>query len=224
MRRSVDKGRRTKIDQKGECKMKARKRWKNVQGFTLIELLVVIAIIAILAALLFPAVQAALNKGRMAKALNNGRNLYQSLLAAEIDGARVFPKSTGAQTFANSTDYWIWAVSNQYVDVPFDFFSAYGLAAARGLDASQFTADHNAWCITLDITDSTRTATPVLFTRNLEINNLNDSLNGALTENPPFGKLGVIVVNKGGGANIYKEGDLEDAFNPADEDNPVLRP
>jgi prepilin-type N-terminal cleavage/methylation domain-containing protein len=204
--------------------MKTKLQCNGGRGFTLIELLVVIAIIAILAALLFPAIQAALNRARMARALNNGKNLYQTLLAAEIDGDRVFPRSAGLQTFATSTDYWIWAVSNQYVDVPFDFFSAYGLEVAQGMDPSQFTADHNAWCITLDITDSTRTATPVLFTRNLEVDNLNDPLNGALTENPPFGKLGVIVVNKGGGAKIYKEGDLADAFNPANADNAVLRP
>lgn len=204
--------------------MNAIRRLKMGRGFTLIELLVVIAIIAILAALLFPAIQAALNRARMAKALNNGRNLYQSLLAAEIDGDQVFPKAGGTQTFANSTDYWIWAVSNMYVDVPFDFFSAYGLNVARGMDPSRFTSDHNAWCITLDVTDATRTATPVLFTRSLEIDNLSDSLNGALTENPPFGKLGVIVVNKGGGATIMKESVLADSFNPAGANNAVLRP
>jgi len=204
--------------------MKTTGNLRTGRGFTLIELLVVIAIISILAALLFPVVKDALNKGRMTRALNNGRNLYQSLLAAEIDGARVFPKTAGQQTFANSTDYWIWAVSNQYVDVPFDFFSAYGLEVVKGMDPSEFTADGNAWCITLDITDSTRTATPVLFTRNLEIDSLNEPLAGALTDNPPFGKLGVIVVNKGGGARILKESDLEEAFNPANANNGVLRP
>ena len=34
----------------------------------------------------------------------------------------------------------------------------------------------------------------------------------------------IVVVNKGGAAVIYKEGDLAESFNPANEDNPVLRP
>ena len=50
------------------------------RGFTLIELLVVIAIIAILAAILFPVFAAAKENGRMAKCLNNLKQLQQAYM------------------------------------------------------------------------------------------------------------------------------------------------
>lgn len=50
------------------------------RGFTLIELLVVIAIIAILAAILFPVFAAAKENARMAKCLNNLKQLTQAYM------------------------------------------------------------------------------------------------------------------------------------------------
>ncbi len=76
----------------------------------------------------------------------------------------------------------------------------------------------------MDVTDSTRIVTPVLFTRNLEIDSLSTSAESALTENPPLGESGVVVINKGGGACFYKRRDLGDSFNPAGAKNRVLRP
>jgi prepilin-type N-terminal cleavage/methylation domain-containing protein len=59
-------------------------------GFTLIELLVVIAIIAIIAAILFPVFLTAKEHGRMARCLNNLRNLATGLkLYADNNGGKM---------------------------------------------------------------------------------------------------------------------------------------
>ncbi len=203
--------------------MKRTKRTLNTSGFTLIELLVVIAIIAVLAGLLFPAVQKALMQSRTTRTMSDGRGIYQSLLAVDIDG-EILPKSTVDDTFENSTEYFKWAVLNNYLEVSFDFFAAYGLPKSRGLDPTAFSAENNAWCIVEDVGGSTHATTPVLFTRNLNISLLNDDLEEALTDDAPFGKLGVVVVRKDGSASFIKAKDLADLFNPAEMSNPILRP
>jgi len=199
------------------------------QGFTLIELLVVLLIIAVLASLLMPAVQKALRRGRMTQLVNNGRNLYTTLLAAEIEGeCGIFPGSTnimvGAMAFDNSTDYWKWVVTNGLMDVTFEYFAAYGVPAYYGIDPDGFTADNNAWCAVADVGLSSSEMTPVFFTRNLMIENLDDPLDDALANVAPFGSYGMIVVNKGGATRILRAAEIEEQFNPTGADNVVLRP
>ena len=59
---------------------------KLSSGFTLIELLVVIAIIAILAALAVPALTSALKKAQMSGTMNNARQLYLAQFQMSNDG------------------------------------------------------------------------------------------------------------------------------------------
>jgi prepilin-type N-terminal cleavage/methylation domain-containing protein len=203
--------------------MKRTKLIVDKSGFTLIELLVVIAIIAVLAGLLFPAVQKALSRGRITAATSNGKGIYQALLAVDIDG-NVLPRTSGKEVFTTSTDYFKDAVSNNYLEVSFDFFCAHGLPKAKGMDPDDFAEENNAWCIVADVGDATHATTPVLFTRNLDISKLDDNLSDALTDDAPFGKRGVVVVRKDGSASFIAAKDLEKTFNPAEESNPVLRP
>lgn len=205
--------------------MKASGRSRPSPGFTLIELLVVVALIAILAGLLIPVVQNAMVKGRITEALNNGRSIHQSLAASEIDRGSLWPASGGPEAFKTSTDYWKWAVSNKTLEVTFDFFAAYRVPKAHGVDPSRFTAENNAWCIVADVAESTHSATPVLFTRNLEIDALDSATNAlSLAETTPFGKRALVVVTRCGAAKPLREEELADQFNPAGAKNKVLRP
>ena len=77
-------------------------------------------------------------------------------------------------------------MTNRLADANFSLFTARGLDSYDGIDPDDFTPEHNAWCITAGLNDSSRAVTPVLFTRNLEISNLDDTLDDALTEKKPF--------------------------------------
>lgn len=206
---------------------KPRNRKARRSGFTLVELLVVIAIIAILASLLTPVVQEALTKGKMTQTLSNGVQIYKVLYSRHMEGVPVFPASSGTHSFPNSTKFWEYCILERIIDADFSFFAASGLKAYAGLDQFKFREENNAWCIAADITEGTRNVTPLLFTRNLRIQTLDDPVDHprAVEENGiPFGTRGVVVVNKGGSGSIQRIPLDPETFNPANDNNLVLRP
>ncbi len=73
------------------------------KGFTLIELLVVIAIIAILAAILFPVFASAQERGKMARCLNNLKQLWNAT-TAYMDGNQGMTPSAGTGSGNNTPE------------------------------------------------------------------------------------------------------------------------
>lgn len=203
-------------------------RKMKIRGFTLIELLVVIAIIAILAALLFPGVQGAINRARLTNLANNGRQIYTAIFAKMMSPEVVsgivpftYPSSTGTPATATSTAYWTYMVTNGLINVDFSFFAGPGVVAAKGTNAAAFGQANNAWCIVDGLQESTSDTVPFFFTRNLTIT----TLNGPLTLDGSLSTKGMIMVAKGGSANIIEPGALStNTFNANGLNNNILRP
>jgi prepilin-type N-terminal cleavage/methylation domain-containing protein len=138
--------------------------WRQIKkrGFTLIELLVVIAIIAILAAILVPAVTKALDNGKMAQVMSNGRSIYMSVFAQVLDNSVTTTSEDYPQQgdFATSTAYFNSLLTSGVLNVSASFFGAPGLKAPT--DATKVDADSNAWNLTLDIKESTKDGNRIL--------------------------------------------------------------
>jgi prepilin-type N-terminal cleavage/methylation domain-containing protein len=195
----------------------------KTKAFTLIELLVVIAIIAILAALLVPAVTSAMENGKLASVMGNGRSIHQCLMAGATQGEDLFPVSKGPDAYTSSTDFFRWMVTNDVGDATFSLFAAPGIKAYRGADPARFSESNTAWCVVADLSYA-KSDTPFLFTRNVDIRTLAEPAHEHLTEESPFGKSAVIAIARGGSSFIYKPAQLEECFNPFNASNTVLRP
>ena len=173
-------------------------------GFTLIELLVVIAIIAMLAAILVPAVSKALVSASMVQTTANGKNIYTSAFANQIDNAVLASNSSGWPSNGTATIYFQNLVTSGVMNVSFDFFAAKGINALKSTNAASFTDANNAWRLTIGMTDGTPEGTAFLVTKNYSGGNTLaawGSLNAAFN---PFGNAGVVVVQKGGAAFSLK--------------------
>jgi len=223
-------------------------KWRILKnrGFTLVELLVVIAIIAILAALLFPAIQGALTKGKMIRTMSNGKNIYQSVFAAAVDAEVTgepspWPKynsteNAPAATFETSTGWLAWLVTNEILSTDMSFFSAPGLTPSTALVISvsilSWSETNNAWNVVAGTSDSTADSTPFLFTRNLQYDpsgvGLDDLASGTtnypLSNVDPYGSKGLVMINKGGAGFTIRQRAMGTSFNTVGATNSVLTP
>lgn len=239
--------------------------WKRIRsrGFTLVELLVVIAIIGILVSIVMPAITDALTRGKLTQMAANGRNLIQTLMGEEtlniyLSQSVVWPIS-GSSTDADigefdcSTDYFAWLVTNEIMNVNFNFFSGPGIPAAP--TSKDFTGQggknkgaYTAWCIAGDVGPSTAETCPVLLTRNLGYDSepqgedvgaayqyLNDDLRiegnkaSELFTGLPFQSKGFVFVSKGGAAFAPFKKDMKgrnftNIYQVSQSSNVVIRP
>jgi prepilin-type N-terminal cleavage/methylation domain-containing protein len=195
---------------------------KSSSAFTLIELLVVIAIIAILAALAVPALTSALAKAQQTGTMNNARQLYLAQFQMSNDGA-----ATG-----DASSAWPGDLITGTLLTPGDLGSDVNsyinkfLLAKGYLKAGDFLKLLNApgTALTATITPGT----PDTIVLNTGIASLKvypvtdaapstaifcvshnydyDTALNSSTSQVPYGTKGFIVVQKGGSAATFKEG------------------
>ena len=191
---------------------------KIISAFTLIELLVVIAIIAILAALAVPALTSALKKAQMTGTMNNAHQLYLASFSMANDGAATGDASSAwpgdliasvpPQLAAGSLQEYCnnFLLTKGYLKSG-DFLkllNAAGCNFVAGIapgtpDTITFTGGSAALKV-YPITDSAPSNAVYSVSHNY---NYNTALaNGQI----PYGTNGFIVVQKGGSAAVFKEG------------------
>lgn len=86
-------------------------------GFTLIELLVVMAIIGVLMALLFPAVQGAMESARRAKAKNDVVQLAMAVKGYQTEYGRLPTSNTSRSDVEEASDGWFQSNNDQIMRV-----------------------------------------------------------------------------------------------------------
>lgn len=188
-----------------------------ILGYVQIGLMTVM--LPLLAAILLPAVNKAVESAGMVSTVSNGKNIYMSAIAAHLDDAVLGDETTPwprKGEFGTSTEYFVHLVESGALNATCEFFAAPGIPAAKSSAAGDFTAENNAWRLVLGLADAPE-GTPFLFTRNYDPGALQDGDESLdLSDNPPFGKKGVVVVLKGGSAYCLKGGQLKNSlFNPA---------
>ena len=180
------------------------------------------------ALLAYPVFRNMMLNARLHAMAANGRSIQRVLHAEEEMPKELtrphvsfmyFPRSTGDFSFASSTEYFRWIVTNRIITVDFSFFSGPGLNSERGL---RFSDQNNAWCLVADYDQHTPPYYPFLFTRNIDIKTLSDGL--CFNEERPFGKSGAAVVTISGNMYAFSEDEAKAFFADIVASNKVLRP
>ena len=201
--------------------------WRAMKkrGFTLVELLVVIAIIGILVAIVLPALSNALLRAKLATASSNARSVVQVFYGRETEliysaTATAWPKygtttAPTANVFKTSSTFFQYMMTNGIMEVNPSFFAASGVEPAK--DPKQFLATNNAWCIVGDISDAYPETSPAVFTKNLTISTMGETLAGdsqrkgvvdKLMRTDPFQDKGFAFATKGSSSFLLMKDDL----------------
>jgi prepilin-type N-terminal cleavage/methylation domain-containing protein len=189
---------------------------KFFSAFTLIELLVVIAIIAILAALAVPALTSALKKAQMTGTMNNAHQLYLAAFSMSNDGAATGDASSAWPGDLIASSQLTAGSLNDYCN---DFLLTKGY-----LKSGDFLKLLNAAGCNFIATITPGTPDTIAFssgTASLKVYPITDSApsnaifsvshnnlyrTGLTNGTIPYGTNGFIVVQKGGSAAVFKEG------------------
>lgn len=182
--------------------------------------LYLIAALGMVSAILLPAVNKASQRAEAVQIVSNGANIYRAVFASQMDAmllgseASSYPKKG---QYSTSTEFFKELVESGVMPVTYDFFAAPGIPPARSSNADDFTAENNAWRVVLGLDDAPD-GTPFLFTRNYDPGSLQSGdAPIVLSDDPPFGKSGMVVVLKGGSAFFLKGNQLRNSyFNPAE--------
>ena len=169
--------------------------------------LFVFGAIGFVSAFFVPAVAKARSNAAMTSTCANGINVYKSVFAAQMDSSpngSPLPGFPEVGQYSSSTEYFVALVESGAICVSYAFFAAPGIPQAKSSDPKDFTAANNAWRVVAGAKNGPA-GTPFLFTRNFDPPAL--PLDGdaiALSDSPPFGKDGLVVIRNDGSAIVLK--------------------
>ena len=180
---------------------------------------ILVFVAGLASAVLLPAADRAAESAEQIQVVSNGANIYKAVFAAQMNtlvlgnGQAEWPQKGQYRT---STEFFVELVESGTLPVTYDFFAAPGLPPACSSNPCDFKAENNAWRMVLGL-DNAPEGTPFLFTRNFDPGALlSDDDPIVLSDEPPFGKKGIVVVLKGGSAFFLKGDQLRNSFfNPA---------
>lgn len=149
----------------------------------------------------------------------------------DVDWAAVeresFPHSGDYET---STEFFLHLVERGVIccNVNYSLFALPGVKACDSTNAADFRPENNAWCVALDAHPQEGIPdVPFLFSRNLDIQRLDQATPDALRDIPPYGRKGVLVLYPGyysSRVEFIPPERIATDFNPTGATNPVLRP
>ena len=138
-----------------------------------------------------------------------------------------FPRSGD---HATSTEFFLHLVEQGVIccNVNYSLFALPGVPACDSTNAADFRPENNAWCVVLDAQPQEGIPdVPFLFSRNLDIQRLDQASPDALRDIPPYGRKGVLVLYPGyygSRVEFIPPARIATDFNPTGAINPVLRP
>lgn len=194
--------------------------------------LFVFGAIGFVSAIFVPAFVKARSSAEMTSTCANGMNVYKAAFAGQMNlpvGVSPQPAFPEVGQFATSTEYFIHLVESGILCVTYDFFAASGIPPAKSSDPKDFTSANNAWRVVAGL-DRAPDGTPFLFTRNYDPPSLPTGDEPILlTDDPPFGKDGLVAIMKGGNAVVLKRDRLRASQfhpfpSPADSSLAILPP
>lgn len=177
-----------------------KRAFRTVSAFTLGEVLVAVAVLGILAFLGAQAFQSRIITCRMDEVLANARSLHQATQIMTLDSQQAGKglqwtsvESNGEMAPVSLATYFDALLSGGYVTR--SELRKMLSGPGKYLRADQLTADHIAFKI-FQVENASPSDQPLLVTANWQ--------DRQLTDNPPYGRKGFVVFNKGGGGGFYK--------------------